>query len=88
MIEAWFSWSEITASRSSSSASKTPPLASKHEPNRIVSSVPRNAERRSSSSRWSACVPQMNLTEAIPYPQRSSASCAAATISGWFARPR
>ena len=66
MIDAWLSSSEITASRSSSSASKTPPFASKQEPNRIVSSVPRNAESRSSSSRWSACVPQMNRTEAIP----------------------
>ena len=46
MIDAWLSWSEMTASRSSSSASKTPPFASKHEPKRIVSSVPRNAESR------------------------------------------
>jgi hypothetical protein len=66
MIDAWFSWSEITASRSSRSASKTPPFASKHDEKRIVSSVPRNAESRSSSSRWSDCVPQMNRTEAIP----------------------
>ena len=66
MIEAWLSWSEITASRSSRSASNTPPLASKHDENRIVSSVPRKADSRSSSWRWSDCVPQMNRTDAIP----------------------
>ncbi len=31
MIEAWFSASEMTTSGSSSSVSKSPPLASKHE---------------------------------------------------------
>ena len=42
MIDAWLSWSEMTASCSPSSASNRPPLASKHELKRIVSSVPRN----------------------------------------------
>ena len=66
MIDAWLSWSEITASFSSSNASKTPPFASKQEPKRIVSSVPRNSDRRSSSSRCSAWVPQMKRTDAMP----------------------
>ena len=43
MIEAWFSASQITASASDRSASNRPPFASKHEENRIVSSVPRNS---------------------------------------------
>ena len=29
----------------------------------------------------------MKRTDAIPKPQRSSASCAAATIAGWFGEP-
>ena len=66
MIEAWLSASEITASRSSSSASNTPPFASKHEPNSTASSVPRNSASRCSSVRWMVCVPQMNRTEAMP----------------------
>jgi hypothetical protein len=36
--------------------------------------VCRKPLRRSSSSRWSACVPQMKRTEAMPKLQRSSAS--------------
>ncbi len=66
MIDAWLSWSEMTASCSSRSASNSPPFASKQELKRIVSSVPRNEESRASSSRWSACVPQMKRTDAIP----------------------
>ena len=66
MIEAWLSWSEMTASSSPSSASNRPPFASKQELKRIVSSVPRNSDRRSSSSRCSAWVPQMKRTEAMP----------------------
>ena len=50
MIEAWLSSSEIDGVLVPSSASNSPPLASKHELNRIVSSVPRNSDRRSSSS--------------------------------------
>ncbi len=88
MIEAWLSASEMTASSSPSSASKMPPLASKHDEYRIVSSVPRKADNACSRSRCSDWVPQMNRTDAIPKPQRSSASCAARMISGWLARPR
>ena len=88
MIEAWLSASEITASSSPSSASNRPPFASKHDEKRIVSSVPRKVESRCSSSRCSSCVPQMKRTDAIPYPHRSSASCAASTTAGWFASPR
>ena len=32
----------------------------------MVSSVPRKALRRDSSSLWISCVPQMNRTEASP----------------------
>ena len=88
MIEAWFSSSEITASRSSSSTSNTPPLASKQDENRIVASVPRNCDSRDSSSACWVCVPQMNRTLAIPKPHSSSAAWAAATTAGWSARPR
>ena len=88
MIEAWLSASEMTASSGPSSASNRPPLASKHELKRIVSSVPRNADSRSSSSLWSVCVPQMKRTDAMPKPQRSSASRAASITAGWSARPR
>jgi hypothetical protein len=62
MIDAWLSASEITASSSPSKVSNSPPLASKHEPYRIVSSVPRNVEIAASSSVWRSCVPQMNRT--------------------------
>ena len=49
-MEAWLSWSVISAQSSSRSGSKTPPLASKHEEYRMVSSVPRNSAMRRSSS--------------------------------------
>ena len=62
MIDAWLSSSEITASRSSSSTSNTPPLASKQDEYRIVASVPRNGDSRASSSVCWVCVPQMNRT--------------------------
>ena len=52
MIEAWLSASEMTTSCSDSSVSNRPPFASKHELNRIVSSVPRNSLRRRSSCLW------------------------------------
>ena len=66
MIEAWLSSSEMTASSGPSSVSKRPPLASKHEQYRMVSSVPRNSASRRSSSLWISWVPQMNRTEASP----------------------
>ena len=88
MIEAWLSSSEMTASSSPSSTSKTPPLASKHEGKRIVASVPRNAESRRSSSMCWVCVPQMKRTLAIPKPHLSRAAWAAATRRGWSASPR
>lgn len=66
MIDAWFSASEITASCSPSSVSKTPPLASKQEEYRIVSSCPRKADSRASSSLCTSCVPQMKRTDAMP----------------------
>ena len=66
MIEAWLSASLITQSCSSRIVSKSPPLASKHDEYRIVSSVPRNRLSSDSSSLWTVCVPQMNRTEAMP----------------------
>ena len=42
-----------------------------------MSSVPRNSEMARSSSLCGSCVPQMNRTDAMPLPQRSSASWAA-----------
>ena len=66
MMLAWLSASLITASCSSSKVSNRPPLASKHDEYRIVSSMPRNALRRASSSLCTLCVPQMKRTEAMP----------------------
>ncbi len=88
MTLAWFSASEITASCSPSSASKTPPLASKQELYRIASSVPRKSASLRSSCLWMSWVPQMNRTDAIPKPRSSSARFAAAITSGWSASPR
>ena len=88
MSEAWLSSSEMIASSAPKSVSKTPPLASKQDENKIVSSVPRNADRSASSAACSSWVPQMNRTLAIPKPHRSSASLAAATTRGSSARPR
>ena len=61
-----FNSSLITASSAVSSVSNSPPLASKQELYRIVSSVPRNRLSASSSSRWICCVPQMNRTDDSP----------------------
>src|SRR5215469_3974169 len=79
MIEAWFSSSLMTASCSPSSVSNRPPLASKQEEYKMVSSVPRKAEMRRSSCLCTSWVPQMNLTLASPYPQRLRTSLPAAT---------
>ena len=66
MIDAWLSSSLMTASWSPSRVSNSPPLASKQEEYKIVSSVPRNAEMRSSSCLCTSWVPQMNRTLARP----------------------
>ncbi len=88
MMLAWFSSSEMIASRSSVSASNSPPLASKHELYRMVASVPRNSDSRRSSSTCRSVVPQMNRTDAIPKPHSVSAARAASTTAGWSASPR
>ena len=77
MIEAWFSSSLMTASSAPSRVSNTPPLASKHEGNRMVSSVPSHSVISASSCLCSWCVPLMNRTLAMPKPSRSRAACAA-----------
>ena len=66
MIEAWLSASLITQSCSSRIVSNRPPLASKHDEYRIVSSVPRNRLSSASSCRCTVCVPQMKRTDAMP----------------------
>ena len=66
MIDAWLSASEITQSCSSRIVSNRPPLASKHDEYRIVSSVPRNRLSSLSSCLWTVCVPQMKRTDAMP----------------------
>ncbi len=88
MMLAWFSSSLKIASRSPSSASKIPAFASKHDPYRIASSVPWNAESRRSRSLWMSWVPQMNRTEDRPNPCVSSVCLAACTRRGWFDKPR
>ena len=88
MSEAWLSSSEMIASRSSKSTSKTPPLASKHEEYRIVSSVPKKSDSARSRRVCWVWVPQMKRTDAMPKPHSSSAALAAAMTSGWSARPR
>ena len=66
MIDAWLSASEITQSCSPRIVSNSPPLASKHDEYRIVSSVPRNSLRAVSSAVCTVWVPQMKRTDAIP----------------------
>ncbi len=66
MIEAWLSWSVTIASSAPRSGSKTPPFASKQAAYRIASCMPRKAAIFRSSSRCSACVPQMKRTLDIP----------------------
>ena len=88
MIDAWLSASEMIASFSSSSGSNRPPLASKQAAYRIVSWVPKNPAMVFSSCLCRSWVPQMKRTEAMPKPCESSASLAAAMMSGWSARPR
>ncbi len=66
MMLAWFRASLMMASCSCSSVSNRPPLASKQDEYRIVSSVPRNSLSFSSSCLCTDCVPQMNRTLAIP----------------------
>ena len=51
---------------STKSGSNKPPLASKQAANSIASSLPRKPAIRRSNCRCKSCVPQMNLTEAIP----------------------
>ena len=63
MMLAWLSSSEMMASSSPSSVSNSPPLASKQDEYRIVSSVPRNSLSFASSCLCSDCVPQMNRTD-------------------------
>ena len=92
MMEAWLSSSEMIASSAPNSVSNRPPLASKHDEYKMVSkpSAPSRRNRVSPASR-SRCwvwVPQMNRTEAMPKPQRSRASLAAAISSGESASPR
>jgi hypothetical protein len=53
-----------------------------------VSSVPRNAEIRSSSVLWMSWVPQMKRTDAIPYPWSLNAFRAASTSTSLSANPR
>ncbi len=88
MIDAWFSSSETIASSAPKRTSNTPPLASKHELYRIVASVPRKEDSRSSSSVCWVWVPQMKRTDAIPKPHVSRACLLARTTSGWSAKPR
>jgi len=66
IILAWLSASEMMASSSPRSVSKRPPLASKHEEYKMVSSVLKNREIRCSNALWMSCVPQIKRTEAMP----------------------
>ena len=72
----------MIASSGPSRVSKSPALASKQDPYKITSSVPRKPASRDSSSLWISAVPQMKRTEAIPNPQRSRARCAAVIMAG------
>jgi hypothetical protein len=68
IIEAWFKVSEITASSGPSSVSNSPPLASKQEVYRIVSSVCRNSEIfRSSDKIGMVRQPQIIIGAEIQY---------------------
>ena len=88
MIDAWFSWSLITMSCSPSSVAGTASLAFHALTKLSEAPVPTSRAHAASSVRWTVNVPQMNRTEAVPAPQRSSAALPAATTSGWLLRPR
>ena len=79
---------DTIASSGPNRTSNTPPLASKQDEYRIVSSVPRKSDRAASSCLCSTWVPQMNRTLAIPKPHSRSAAAAASSTCGLSASPR
>ena len=68
MMLAWFSSSEMMTSSSPRKVAVSPVLAVQHETYVSAASVPMKEAIFSSSSRWTAKVPQMNRTEAVPAP--------------------
>ena len=88
MILAWLSASDIIISFSLNKVSYSPPLASKQEVYKMVSSLDKKVEIIFSSFLWIFWVPQINLTELKPKPHLSKACLADWTISGWFDNPK
>ncbi len=89
MIEAWLRASvKIASSGVEASVGITPTFASQQLMKVVAASQPMNAQIFRSNSRWQVIVPQMKRTEAVPMPNFSMASRAAASTLGWSARPR
>jgi hypothetical protein len=88
MIEAWLSWSLMTMSSSPSSVAGTASLAFHALTKESAAGVPTSRAHAASRARCTVKVPQMNRTEAVPAPQRSSAALPAAITSGSPLSPR
>ena len=88
MMLAWFKASLITASCSSSKVSNRPPFASKQDEYRIVSSIDEiGAQSLLQLAMHALCAAnEAHRCDAIA--EAGSASCAAFSTAGWFARPR
>ncbi len=88
MIDAWLSSSEQISTSSSANVVITPRFAAKPVGNRTADSLCFQSASAASSSVWTGRLPTMSRAEPAPAPQRSSASCAAATTAGCWVRPR
>ena len=66
----------------------SPSFAFQHDTEVSEASVPTSSASASSSSRCTVKVPQMNRTEPVPAPNRSSPALPAATTTGSLHSPR
>ena len=88
MSDAWLSSSEHTSVSGPAKVVSTPRLAAKPVVNSTAASVPFHSASSASSSWCTGREPTMSRAAPAPVPQRSMASCAAATTAGWWVRPR
>ena len=88
MMEAWLSSSEWTTTPSEPNTDSTDRLAANPVGNTTAASAPFHSASAVSSSWWTGREPVIRREAPEPAPQRSRATCAAATTSGWAVRPR
>ena len=88
MIDAWLSSSEHTSTSRAPKVVSTPRLAANPVGNSTARSVPFHSASARSSSPCTGREPTMSRADPEPAPQRSSASCAAATTAGCCVKPR